>query len=1048
MRYVIFSFLLLFFYSCENADYSTENLAKSKNIVTFNLTGDTCSSTIEEISSSTTINSTTSGFSNSFLAPNSCSDSPSPDKIYKIILDSTKKFTAEIFNSDLDSVLYLKRSCESDAIICNDDKNDNDYQSKISAVLEAGEYYLIVDGYGQNSVGSFELKIDIDSAIGESCTNTKCKADYKCEIQNNTPICICNSGNCDTQEGLAEGDITINEFMANPSGSDRYNEWVELKNNTNNDISIENLKIMKDSRSYVLNSKNLVIKANSYFLIVKSPNVNLETYDAIISNLSLSNSATHTLTLLVNDVQVDQITYNGSSSGVSSQFDGTQWCKAKTVISANNSDKATPLKDNTLCGDLCSHNCNNHGVCNEIDGSCECNTGYKGDICNECETGYELNGNNCDEVLSQLLNERDIIITEFMPNPEGSDTIGEYIELYNRTDQDLSLDGLKIIRDDSSWNIPSGNTINANSYFVIARSSSAANGNVDAIISSMSFSNTGDHTITIEIGDLALDTVTYSGSIEGQVKQLDINKYDTEFSPNNWCDKDGSPKAENLLCNDVDPCENINCNNGECVADASGYICVCQPGFGGNNCEICDEANPDCPRMANPNDLVITELMINPDGSDSLGEWIEIYNATDHKIKLENVKIQKDSIVYNVNLINTVINQGAYYLIARNSSIPNADAISSFSLNNTGAHTISLLVNSFIIDTISYESSKSAISFQLDASILSTDRNDDVNFWCDGTANIENYNDKGTPKAPNRGCGTCATLECPLNSACVSNGENASCVCNTGYEMNNEIGICTMIETQENGYCGVLYDNVRNLTGDELKIALQQLTGQRYNPVEYDISRKIMYREIDMFMKNGKKYVRGVYTGRVMEIKDDEPLDSRSGDCNIKTCRCGNKGMNTEHTFPQSKFDKQEPMKGDVHHLFPVDACTNGRRSSFKFGNVVVANGGTFGSMDYKDEFGNPYGFSKLGSSNGRTVFEPPLIHKGDVARAMFYFVIRYGNYSNFLDDVQEAVLRQWAIDDPVSEYERIRNSKIEKLQWNRNPFIDCPQFINEIQDF
>ncbi len=1039
MRYVIFSFLLLFFYSCENADYSTENLAKSKNIVTFNLTGDTCSSTIEEISSSTTINSTTSGFSNSFLAPNSCSDSPSPDKIYKIILDSTKKFTAEIFNSDLDSVLYLKRSCESDAIICNDDKNDNDYQSKISAVLEAGEYYLIVDGYGQNSVGSFELKIDIDSAIGESCTNTKCKADYKCEIQNNTPICICNSGNCDTQEGLAEGDITINEFMANPSGSDRYNEWVELKNNTNNDISIENLKIMKDSRSYVLNSKNLVIKANSYFLIVKSPNVNLETYDAIISNLSLSNSATHTLTLLVNDVQVDQITYNGSSSGVSSQFDGTQWCKAKTVISANNSDKATPLKDNTLCGDLCSHNCNNHGVCNEIDGSCECNTGYKGDICNECETGYELNGNNCDEVLSQLLNERDIIITEFMPNPEGSDTIGEYIELYNRTDQDLSLDGLKIIGDDSVYHLPNGYTIDAKSHFVIGKNIAAAAGNVDAVISSMSFNNTGEHIIILELDDLSLDIISYTDSVEGKAKQLDRNQYDNDFDDLNWCDKDSTPKLKNLACVELDYCENINCNNGECINGIDGYTCICQVGYTGDNCDSCDGNNPDCDSAPISKSIIITEIMINPDGSDNLGEWIEIYNTTNNRLKLQNVKIQKDDVVYDVTLINDKINPHSYFLISRNLNLDNVGGTATFNFNNIGTHNLTLFVNSVKIDSMTYNDSVPTRAFQLDVSVLDADGNDDVSNWCYGRVEIANLRDKGTPGAPNRGCGGCAAIECPLNSHCELNDGSASCFCETGYELDNNLGICVMTEQ-----CGVLYDNVRSLRGEDLRLALQQLTGQRYNPIKYSESKEIMYREIDI---DENHQTQCVYTGRKMTIIDEEPLDSRNGNCDIWNCECGNKGMNTEHTWPQSKFDKQEPMKGDLHHLFPTDACTNSMRSSFPFGKVLSPSG-IFGSENYKDANGNSYGYSKLGNGLHGVVFEPPLIHKGDVARAMFYFIVRYGNYSNFLDDEQEAVLRQWAHDDPVSEYERIRNTKIEKVQWNRNPFVDCPQFLDFISNF
>ncbi|MCP4502095.1 MAG: hypothetical protein GY822_19225 [Deltaproteobacteria bacterium] len=45
--------------------------------------------------------------------------------------------------------------------------------------------------------------------------------------------------------------------------------------------------------------------------------------------------------------------------------------------------------------------------------------------------------------------------------------------------------------------------------------------------------------------------------------------------------------------------------------------------------------------------------------------------------------------------------------------------------------------------------------------------------------------------------------------------------------------------------------------------------------------------------------------------------------------------MNTEHTFPKSHGVKVLAALSDLHHLFPTDDETNGRRASHPFGNVT-----------------------------------------------------------------------------------------------------------------
>lgn len=147
--------------------------------------------------------------------------------------------------------------------------------------------------------------------------------------------------------------------------------------------------------------------------------------------------------------------------------------------------------------------------------------------------------------------------------------------------------------------------------------------------------------------------------------------------------------------------------------------------------------------------------------------------------------------------------------------------------------------------------------------------------------------------------------------------------------------------------------------------------------------------------------------------------------------------INTEHTWPQSRFTGRFPrdtQKSDLHHLYPTDSQMNGRRSSLHFGNVTTPT----------EVLRCP--ISKLGhQANGEIVFEPPTRHKGNVARSIFYFATRY---QMKLSAAEEAALREWDKQDPVDAFEFERNNIVEKLQGNRNPYIDFSDLIDQIDSF
>ena len=148
--------------------------------------------------------------------------------------------------------------------------------------------------------------------------------------------------------------------------------------------------------------------------------------------------------------------------------------------------------------------------------------------------------------------------------------------------------------------------------------------------------------------------------------------------------------------------------------------------------------------------------------------------------------------------------------------------------------------------------------------------------------------------------------------------------------------------------------------------------------------------------------------------------------------------VNTEHTWPQSKFNNKynnDEQKSDLHHLFPTDSKINATRGNHEFGEVQK----DLETLSCREpHFG-------LGGSGSEPVFEPPQNHKGTVARALFYFSIRY---ELPISQAQEATLRKWNKDYPPDQAEVARNNTVYKSQGSRNPFIDHPELVDSIAQF
>lgn len=186
-------------------------------------------------------------------------------------------------------------------------------------------------------------------------------------------------------------------------------------------------------------------------------------------------------------------------------------------------------------------------------------------------------------------------------------------------------------------------------------------------------------------------------------------------------------------------------------------------------------------------------------------------------------------------------------------------------------------------------------------------------------------------------------------------------------------------------------------------------------------------------VKNGNQYaVRDVYCNADRGSEDFRGTQPSPGTIP------DNKVVNVEHTWPQSRFSRRYPddvQKSDLHHLYPTDSQINAIRGNHPFGEV---------SQDVLELKCRDSRFG-IGTYGSDEVFEPPQNHRGNVARALFYFSVRYDLP---IEPQEEQILRKWHYEDPVDADEMNRNNEIFKVQRNRNPFVDFPELVDRLNDY
>jgi len=126
----------------------------------------------------------------------------------------------------------------------------------------------------------------------------------------------------------------------------------------------------------------------------------------------------------------------------------------------------------------------------------------------------------------------------------------------------------------------------------------------------------------------------------------------------------------------------------------------------------------------------------------------------------------------------------------------------------------------------------------------------------------------------------------------------------------------------------------------------------------------------------------------------------------------GRKNCRKDKTF--------KTMEADMHNLVPAIGEVNGNRSNYRYG-ADTPKIGQYGNCQFEVDFKAKRAYPKEDI-------------RGDIARIYFYMSDKYNVR---LSKQERKMMEVWDKQDPVSEWERIKNKRVEKLQGNFNPYIE-----------
>lgn len=325
----------------------------------------------------------------------------------------------------------------------------------------------------------------------------------------------------------------------------------------------------------------------------------------------------------------------------------------------------------------------------------------------------------------------DLVITEVMANPDGADKGLEWFEVYNPTDAEIDLSGVllrfrKVDGSGEKIHQVQDTVIGPGEYLVFGDADPEAppehvNYGYGDELGASGLTNSGGE-LSVACGSSAIDIVLYEESDDGVARTFDgIREPDAAGNDDleAWCGAAteyaegsfGTPGAANDACFSEQP---TTCNQDGVLRD------ILPP---------------------SPGDVVITEFMPNPDAvGDDEGEWFELYIAND--FDLNGLAITKFGDEEPTDIIGSVdcmpAGAGTYLLFAHsadaavNGGLPAVDHLFTLSMSNSSENGTGISVGwgGQFLDSVTWNSSGTGASSQLDPMLLDPTRNDEEDAFC------------------------------------------------------------------------------------------------------------------------------------------------------------------------------------------------------------------------------------------------------------------------------------------------------------------------------
>ncbi|MDY0001830.1 MAG: lamin tail domain-containing protein [Polyangia bacterium] len=176
-----------------------------------------------------------------------------------------------------------------------------------------------------------------------------------------------------------------------------------------------------------------------------------------------------------------------------------------------------------------------------------------------------------------------------------------------------------------------------------------------------------------------------------------------------------------------------------------------------------DDSNPSaCAGHLLPGDLVITEIMPNPQGADEGKEWFEVYNATTASIDLKDLRLVysgADGTNRKTHLVSGgLIGPGEYMVfggmldVAKPAYVDYGYGSSLGTMTNSGGR-LALECGNTVVDQVVYLEAADGVSLSFNGNLVpDAVANDTLASWCDSQTEFE-AGSFGTPGAANDPCG-------------------------------------------------------------------------------------------------------------------------------------------------------------------------------------------------------------------------------------------------------------------------------------------------------